>query len=121
MLNKIKRGKSLIGLAVIMVNLFISMSAQAQQYKFTYLTQTGVDNTFWQTIKRGMDDACKTLQVDCQLIFTQENGNLQMHLQNLETVISQEVDGIVTVIVHDELYDDAIARAKKAGIPVIVS
>lgn len=100
--------------------LMASTASQAE-YKFTYLTQTGVDNTFWQTIKRGMDDACTTLQVDCQLIFTQENGNLQMHLQNLETVIAQDVDGIVSVIVHDELYDDAIARAKDAGIPVIIS
>ena len=55
--------------------------AAGQEYRFTILTQTGIDNTFWQTIKRGMDDACETYQVDCQLLFTQENGNLQMHLQ----------------------------------------
>lgn len=92
--------------------------AQAE-FQFTVLTQTGVDNTFWQTIKRGMDDACTDYQVDCQLLFTQENGNLQMHLQNLETTIAQGVDGIATVIVNDTLYDDAIARAVDGGIPVI--
>jgi simple sugar transport system substrate-binding protein len=116
----VKPISSVLAGLVLGVGLVASASAQAE-YKFTYLTQTGVDNTFWQTIKRGMDDACETLQVDCQLIFTQENGNLQMHLQNLETVIAQEVDGIVSVIVHDELYDEAIARAKDAGIPVIIS
>jgi simple sugar transport system substrate-binding protein len=119
-LKNVKRIKSALGSLVLGAGLMMTVTAQAE-YKFTYLTQTGVDNTFWQTIKRGMDDACATLKVDCQLIFTQENGNLQMHLQNLETVISQEVDGIVSVIVHDELYDEAIARAKKAGIPVIIS
>lgn len=89
------------------------------QYRFTILTQTGIDNTFWQTIKRGMDDACEDYDVDCQLLFTQENGNLQMHLQNLETTIAQGVDGIGTVIVEDTLYDDAIQRAADEGIPVV--
>lgn len=93
-------------------------SAMAQ-YRFTILTQTGIDNTFWQTIKRGMDDACEDYEVDCQLLFTQENGNLQMHLQNLETTIAQGVDGIATVIVEDNLYDDAVRRAVEAGIPVL--
>ncbi|MFV0384332.1 sugar ABC transporter substrate-binding protein [Paracoccus sp. (in: a-proteobacteria)] len=95
-------------------------AAQAQEpYRFTILTQTGIDNTFWQTIKRGMDDACAQYQVDCQLLFTPENGNLQMHLQNLETTIAQGVDGIATVIVDDNLYDDAIQRAIDADIPVL--
>lgn len=89
------------------------------EFRFTVLTQTGIDNTFWQTIKRGMDDACEDYQVDCQLLFTQENGNLQMHLQNLETTIAQGVDGIATVIVEDNLYDEAIQRAIDADIPVI--
>ncbi len=93
--------------------------AVSQEYRFTILTQTGIDNTFWQTIKRGMDDACETFNVDCQLLFTQENGNLQMHLQNLETTIAQGVDGIGTVIVEDNLYDEAIQRAVAGGIPVV--
>ncbi|CCN71763.1 sugar ABC transporter substrate-binding protein [Vibrio nigripulchritudo] len=103
---------------------FASHSIAAEKEKtlrFTYLTQTGIDNTFWQTIKRGMDDACETLKADCQLLFTQENGNLQMHLQNFETVVNQGVDGIVTVVVDDNLYDEAIQRAVDKGIPVIVS
>lgn len=89
------------------------------EYRFTVLTQTGIDNTFWQTIKRGMDDACEDYGVDCQLLFTAENGNLQMHLQNLETTISQGVDGVATVIVNDTLYDDAVRRAVDQGIPVL--
>ncbi len=93
--------------------------AQEDNYRFTILTQTGVDNTFWQTIKRGMDDACADYKVDCQLLFNQENGNLQQHLQNLETTIAQGVDGIGTVIVEDNLYDEAIARAVDSGIPVV--
>ena len=64
-------------------------------------------------------DACAQLDADCQLLFTTPNGDLQKHLQNLETVIEQGVDGIVTVIVNDDLYDEAVKKAIDKGIPVI--
>ncbi len=92
-----------------------------KKMKFVYLTQTGIDNSFWQSIKKGMDDACAQFDADCQLIFTTPNGDLQKHLQNMETVVEQGVDGIVTVIVNDNLYDDVVKRAKDKGIPVIVA
>ncbi|WP_443630906.1 sugar ABC transporter substrate-binding protein [Candidatus Njordibacter sp. Uisw_056] len=105
--------------AALVAGLGAPNAFSANDLKFTVLTQTGIDNTFWQTIKRGMDDACEDYQVDCQMLFTSENGNLQMHLQNLETTIGQDVDGIATVIVDDNLYDEAIARAAEKGIPLI--
>lgn len=110
---------TLCSVAALCAGLGATSAAAQDNFKFTVLTQTGIDNTFWQTIKRGMDDACEDYQVDCQLLFTSENGNLQMHLQNLETTIAQGIDGIATVIVDDNLYDDAIARAIENGIPVI--
>jgi len=110
---------TLCSAAALCASLGATSASAEGKYQFTILTQTGIDNTFWQTIKRGMDDACEDYQVDCQLLFTSENGNLQMHLQNLETTISQGVDGIATVIVDDNLYDDAIARAVESGIPVV--
>jgi simple sugar transport system substrate-binding protein len=88
-------------------------------YKFAVITQTGSDNLFWKSIKRGMDDACSTLKVDCELVFTKENGNLKMHLQNFETAVRQKVDGIALVIVDDKLYREPVAAAIAAGVPVI--
>jgi simple sugar transport system substrate-binding protein len=113
------RAKHLVLLVLLAFGSIFPTQGAEKKLKFAYLTQTGIDNTFWQTIKRGIDDACKKFDVDCQLIFTQPNGDLQQHLQNLETVINQNVDGIVTVIVDDTLYDDAIKRAIKKGIPVL--
>ena len=110
---------SLSSALALSAGLMATGAAAQDQLQFTVLTQTGVDNTFWQTIKRGMDDACEDYQVDCQMLFTQENGNLQMHLQNLETSIAQGVDGIATVIVDDSLYDEAIQRAADANIPLL--
>jgi simple sugar transport system substrate-binding protein len=98
-----------------------SAEAQSDKLNFVYLTQTGIDNSFWQAIKKGMDDACAVYNADCQLLFTEPNGDLQRHLQSLETVIEQGVDGIVTVIVNDDLYDAAVQKAIDKGIPVITA
>ena len=76
--------------ALMFAALLIAVPASAK-YKFSVLTQVDTSNTFWQGIKRGMDDACDTLQVDCQLVFNQENGNLQMQLTNLEALVEQDL------------------------------
>lgn len=110
---------SLSSALAVSAGLLTTGAAAQDQLQFTILTQTGIDNTFWQTIKRGMDDACEDYQVDCQMLFTQENGNLQMHLQNLETSIAQGIDGIATVIVDNTLYDEAIQRAADSDIPLL--
>ena len=68
-----------------------------------------------------MDDACETLDVDCQLVFNQENGNLQMQLTNLEALVEQGIDGISLVIVEDNMFDEAVQKAVDAGIPVITT
>lgn len=114
--------KSALALAFGAACLTAATAAGAQgKLKFAYLTQTGIDNSFWQSIKKGMDDACAQFDADCQLIFTTPNGDLQKHLQNLETVVEQGVDGIVTVIVNDDLYDEAVKKAVDKGIPVITA
>ena len=52
--------------AILISMMLLSLPANAK-YKFSVLTQVDTSNTFWQGIKRGMDDACETLDVDCQL------------------------------------------------------
>lgn len=113
--------RSLAALALGVACLAAGAAVAQEKPKFVYLTQTGIDNSFWQSIKKGMDDACAQFEAECQLIFTTPNGDLQKHLQNLDTVVEQGVDGIVTVIVNDDLYDEAIKKAVDKGIPVITA
>src|SRR5213083_2096363 len=81
--------KSMIALAMSAACLTFGTAQAQEKMKFVYLTQTGIDNSFWQSIKKGMDDACAQFDADCQLIFTTPNGDLQKHLQNLDTVVEQ--------------------------------
>ena len=80
---------AIIGAAVL-ATVLTAGAAQAQDYRFTILTQTGIDNTFWQTIKRGMDDACGDYAVDFQLFFT-HNGNW-IHLESRSPPVSCALD-----------------------------
>ena len=119
-LGGIKKMKLLKISAIFISMMLMSLPANAK-YKFSVLTQVDTSNTFWQGIKRGMDDACETLDVDCQLVFNQENGNLQMQLTNLEALVEQGIDGISLVIVEDNMFDEAVQKAVDAGIPVITT
>ena len=89
--------------------------------RYTYLHHSTPTNVFWQAVKRGMDDACAQVQADCQMVFLQQDGNFQEQLNNLEAAIAQKPDGIITTFAGGEIFDEAIERAMKAGIPVIAS
>jgi simple sugar transport system substrate-binding protein len=111
----------LLKISIILISMMLMSLTANAKYKFSVLTQVDTSNTFWQGIKRGMDDACETLDVDCQLVFNQENGNLQMQLTNLEALVEQGIDGISLVIVEDNMFDEAVQKAVDAGIPVITT
>ena len=89
--------------------------------RYTYLHHSTPTNVFWQAVKRGMDDACAQVQADCQMVFLQQDGNFQEQLNNLEAAIAQKPDGIIMTFAGGEIFDEAIERAMKAGIPVIAS
>ena len=112
---------NMIKLFIAICTVFLISIPASAKYKFSVLTQVDTSNTFWQGIKRGMDDACEMLDVDCQLVFNQENGNLQMQLTNLEVLVEQGIDGISLVIVEDTMFDEAVQKAIDAGIPVITT
>ena len=76
--------KSLAALALGCALVTTAAGAE-ERPKFVYLTQTGIDNSFWQSIKKGMDDACTQFQADCQLIFTTQTRR-QMRQRRLQTI-----------------------------------
>lgn len=88
-------------------------------YRFNLYTQASIDNSFWQTVKRGMEDACSTFKAECQLVFTKEDGSFRTTLQNFEAGVAQKLDGLALGIVDDKAFDEPIAQALAAGIPVI--
>ena len=106
--------------AVLLVTAGHSSFAGAQE-RYTYLMHSTPTNVFWQAVKRGMDDACAQIDADCQMVFLQQDGNFQEQLNNLEAAIAQQPDGLITTFSGGNIFDEALARATDAGIPVIAS
>lgn len=107
--------------AVAFGALAVGQGAAAAAERYTYLHHSTPTNVFWQAVKRGMDEACGQIQADCQMVFLQQDGNFQEQLNNLEAAIAQKPDGIIMTFAGGAIFDEALARAEAAGIPVLGS
>ena len=108
-------------LLVVGAVLVCAASAQAQEYKFTYVTHGTAGAPFWQTVKAGMDEACATLKVSCQITFLQRTGNLAEELNALNAAVAQQTDGLVVTLPSDTMFNLPLQEAAKAGIPIVVT
>ncbi|MER9234593.1 substrate-binding domain-containing protein [Mesorhizobium sp. M0622] len=99
----------------------IALPAAASEYRFNYVMHSNTGQPFWGAVNRGMQDACKQLNVDCQMLFLDKDGDIAQEKTNLDASIAQHVDGIVTTIINDDVMDESVADAIKQGIPVIAA
>lgn len=89
------------------------------QLKFTFVHPSATSNVFYQAVQKGMNDACAMVGADCQMLYVQNEMDIQQELANFEAAIAQNVDGIMATMVNDDAYDEVVQRAIDAGIPVI--
>ena len=107
----------------VLVAMLAALAAQPaladKKLRFTFVHPSNTTNIFFQAVQRGMKDACEKVQADCQMLYVQNEMDIQQELTNLDTAVAQHVDGIMVTIVNDTAYNDAIKRAIDAHIPVI--
>ncbi|MFK0333754.1 substrate-binding domain-containing protein [Rhizobium sp. NPDC090275] len=122
-MNKIASAGFRASLATICVSGFLAAvtTAQAAEYRFNYVIHSNTGQPFWGAVNKGMQDACKQLDLDCQMLFLDKDGDIAQQKSNFDASVAQQVDGIVTTIINDDILDDSIAEAVDAGIPVIAS
>lgn len=95
--------------------------AEAQGYRFTYVTHATAGAPFWQAVKNGMDEACAQVKAQCQITFLQRTGNLAEELNALDAAIAQKPDGIVITLPSDTIFNNSLKEAQEAGIPLVVT
>ncbi len=104
----------------LLAALAVAQNASAQdKLRFTFVHPSGTTNIFYQAVQKGMNEACAMINADCQMIYAQNEMDIQQELTNFDTAVAQHVDGIMVTIVNDTAYDAAVKRAIDAGIPVI--
>jgi simple sugar transport system substrate-binding protein len=109
------------GLGGLVAAVALAAPVVASEYKFNYVIHAETGNPFWASVNHGMKDACAKLDVDCQMLFTEKDGDFQTVLSNFQASIAQQVDGVVTTIINDDLLDEPVKQAVDAGIPVIAA
>ncbi|MEU9473193.1 sugar ABC transporter substrate-binding protein [Streptomyces avermitilis] len=80
------------------------------------ITHAAPGDTFWDTIRKGAEAAAAKDNV--KLIYSSDpSGPNQANL--VQNAIDQKVDGIAVTLAKPDAMKSVVARAKKAGIPVV--
>ncbi|CAN7645556.1 substrate-binding domain-containing protein [Devosia sp. LjRoot16] len=115
--------KTLIA-AMLAATALCAMPALAEDkppLRIIYATHADSGNTFWLTVKKGMDDACAIVKADCQMLFIAKAGDVAGHIANIQAAIAQQPDLLITSITDDTAFDAVVKEAVDAGIAVISS
>jgi simple sugar transport system substrate-binding protein len=86
-------------------------------FKFTLVVHSA-EVSYWNPVKKGAEDAAKLY--GCQVDFTGVKGIDQPgQVAIIESLVATGSDGIGTTITDPTAYNDVIAKAIAAGIPVV--
>lgn len=96
-------------------------AAQAAPLNIVFTIHSSASNTFWQTVKKGYDDACSMIQAHCQMIFTQKEGSVVEQQANMQAALARHPDAMITSIVDSHVFDGVLNEAHKQGVVVIAS
>ncbi|MER6160070.1 sugar ABC transporter substrate-binding protein [Streptomyces sp. NPDC001868] len=90
--------------------------ADTPRMKIAMVTHAPSGDTFWDIIRKGAEAAAAKDNVE--LIYSNdESASGQATL--IQNAIDQKVDGIAVTLAKPDALKDAIAKAEKAGIPVV--
>lgn len=109
-----------LGLSIAAV-LFLGASsishAQEEQKVFYLLSHGGPSDAFWIDWNAGAEKACGQLGVKCNISFS--GGDMAAQKEAFNSALAAKPDGIATTSAQPGLWNEEVAAAKKAGIPII--
>ncbi len=75
------------------------------------------DGTFWSVVKKGMEDACAALAVNC--VWSPSFNDPSKQVSDIEAAIAAGSNGIGVSLANPEAVVPAATAAVQAGIPVV--
>ncbi|MFE5867709.1 sugar ABC transporter substrate-binding protein [Streptomyces roseifaciens] len=86
------------------------------RWTFAMVTHSGDGDTFWDIVQSGAKQAA--VKDNIKFLYAHDvEGNKQA--QSVQAMIDQKVDGLIVTLAKPDAMKDVVAKAKKAGIPVI--
>ncbi|MEU0785849.1 sugar ABC transporter substrate-binding protein [Streptomyces sp. NPDC006173] len=86
------------------------------KWTFAMITHSGDGDTFWDIVQNGAKQAA--VKDNINFLYSHDD-EAQQQAQLVDAAIDKKVDGIIVTLAKPDAMKAAVARANKAGIPVI--
>jgi simple sugar transport system substrate-binding protein len=86
------------------------------RWTFAMITHSGDGDTFWDIVQSGAKQAA--VKDNINFLYS-HNAEAQQQAQLVDAAVDKQVDGIIVTLAKPDAMKAAVARARKAGIPVI--
>ncbi|MEU8587595.1 sugar ABC transporter substrate-binding protein [Streptomyces sp. NPDC048664] len=86
------------------------------RWTFAMITHSGDGDTFWDIVQSGAKQAAVKDNID---FLYSHDANAQQQAQLVDAAVDQKVDGIIVTLAKPDAMKASLARARKAGIPVV--
>ncbi|MFE9763736.1 sugar ABC transporter substrate-binding protein [Streptomyces sp. NPDC005808] len=86
------------------------------EWTFAMITHSGDGDTFWDIVQSGAEQAA--VKDNINFLYSHDD-EAQQQAQLVDAAVDKKVDGIIVTLAKPDAMKAAVARAEKAGIPVI--
>ncbi|MCX4531626.1 sugar ABC transporter substrate-binding protein [Streptomyces sp. NBC_00841] len=86
------------------------------RWTFAMVTHSGDGDTFWDIVQNGAKQAA--VKDNIKFLYS-HNDEAQQQAQLVQAAIDQKVDGLIVTLAKPDALKDVVAKATRAGIPVI--
>ena len=90
--------------------------ATTERMKIALITHAPAGDTFWDTVRKGAEEAAAKDNVELLYTGDPEAGR---QAQLIEQAVDQKVDGIAVTLATPDALKDALKKATDAGIPIV--
>ncbi|MET9410386.1 sugar ABC transporter substrate-binding protein [Streptomyces sp. NPDC002935] len=86
------------------------------RWTFAMITHSGDGDTFWDIVQNGAKQAA--VKDNINFLYSHDD-EAQQQAQLVDAAVDKNVDGVIVTLAKPDAMKAAVARARKAGIPVI--
>ncbi|MFD8914791.1 sugar ABC transporter substrate-binding protein [Streptomyces sp. NPDC059575] len=86
------------------------------RWTFAMITHSGDGDTFWDIVQSGAKQAA--IKDNINFLYSHDD-EAQQQAQLVDAAVDKKVDGIIVTLAKPDALKAAVARAEKAGIPVV--
>ncbi|MGW0415567.1 sugar ABC transporter substrate-binding protein [Streptomyces collinus] len=86
------------------------------RWTFAMITHSGDGDTFWDIVQSGAKQAA--VKDNINFVYSHD-AQAQQQAQLVDAAVDKKVDGIIVTLAKPDALKAAVARAEKAGIPVV--